>query len=208
MKKHLLVLMILVFAAFTAPSLAHATFILDPNPTIDPTTFLFLDNGQGTTSLTGHVGSQTGALINIAANTAVDVVGSGFATIQAVNGTLSSLVFTPGDSTKYGDFSFRGQLSSEGSIFLTIVDQVGAIFNFDISDIMANQNFSRIGVVSNDGEWLTSATISTDQYFNEVKQIEFSLQETPAPVPEPGTMMLLGAGFFALAIYVKRFRNA
>jgi hypothetical protein len=31
---------------------------------------------------------------------------------------------------------------------------------------------------------------------------------TAAPVPEPGTVMLLGAGFFGLAIYGKRRKNA
>lgn len=30
----------------------------------------------------------------------------------------------------------------------------------------------------------------------------------PAPVPEPGTMMLLGAGFLGLAVYGKRRKNA
>ncbi|GFO55260.1 hypothetical protein GMSM_22670 [Geomonas sp. Red276] len=32
--------------------------------------------------------------------------------------------------------------------------------------------------------------------------------EDPPPVPEPGTMMMLGAGFLSLAIYGKRRRNA
>lgn len=207
MKKQLLIATLLVFAAFTLPRLAQATFILDPNPSIDPATFLFLDSAHGATSLTGHVGSQTGPLVNIAANDQVNVVGSGFATIQDVHGTLSSLVFTPGDATKYGDFSFRGQLSSAGNVMLTIVDQVGAVFTFDITDILAHQDFPRIGVISNDGEWLTSATISTNEYFNQVKQIEFSLQEAAA-VPEPGTIMLIGAGFLGLAIYGKRRKNA
>lgn len=206
MKKQLLITMMLLFAAFTVPGLAHATFILDLNPTIDQTTFLFLDSAHDATSLTGHVGSQTGPLVNITTDDAVKVVGSGVATIQDVHGTLSSLVFTPGDDTKYGDFSFRGQLSSAGSIFLRIVDQIGAVFTFDITDILAHQDFSQIGVVSNDGEWLTSATISTNQHFDQVKQIEFSLQEA-ATVPEPGTVLLLGAGLLSLAIYGKRRRN-
>ena len=36
------------------------------------------------------------------------------------------------------------------------------------------------------------------------RQIEFSA----APVPEPGTMMLLGAGFLGLAVFGKRRKNA
>lgn len=210
MKKHVCGIMLLAIAALTAPTMAHATFILDPNPgsSTGNDTFLYLNTAKDATALTGNVGSHDGALINIAANTAVDVTAGGFGTIQDVHGALSSLIFTPGDSTKYGDFSFRGQLSSEGSIFLTIVNQIGAIFTFDITDIAAHRDFTRIGVISNDGDWLTSATVSTDQFFNEMKQIEFSLQDSPAAVPEPGTVMLLGVGFIGLAIYGKRRRSA
>ena len=35
-----------------------------------------------------------------------------------------------------------------------------------------------------------------------------SAYSAPAPVPEPGTMMLLGAGFLGLAVYGKRRKNA
>jgi len=205
--------MFLVFAAFTVPSLAHATFILETGLSNGPTigTQLFLDQASNATSLTGHVGGQTGPTIDITPNVAVDVVGSGWATIQAVNGNLSSLVFT-NDATntnKYGDFDFRGQLSSTGKITITAVDQLNQSFVFDITDLAQNANLPRMGIVSNDGEWLKSVTISTDTFFNEVKQIEFSLQEAPTtPVPEPGTMMLLGAGFLGLAVYGKRRKSA
>ena len=36
----------------------------------------------------------------------------------------------------------------------------------------------------------------------------FDTAAEAAPVPEPGTMMLLGAGFLGLAVYSKRRKNA
>ena len=43
---------------------------------------------------------------------------------------------------------------------------------------------------------------------NGVNSAQFASSGVPAPVPEPGTMMLLGVGFFGLAVYGKRRKNA
>jgi hypothetical protein len=48
-----------------------------------------------------------------------------------------------------------------------------------------------------------------DFYFDQsVLDVTYAPPEPNAPVPEPGTMMMLGAGFLGLAVYGKRRRNA
>jgi len=204
MKKSILGLILLTFAALTAPNLANATFMIDPDPS---GLKLYLESASDTSLSYGNVGSQTGPLIDITTNVPVNVDGSGFGTIQDVHGLLSSLLFTPDvtNTDKYGDFSFRGQLNSAGNVYIDVTDQNGVLQEFNITEI-AHQDFASFGIISTDGEWLSSVRIWTDQTFNEVKQVEFSFQENP--VPEPGTMLLLGIGFTGLVIYSKRRKNA
>jgi hypothetical protein len=82
------------------------------------------------------------------------------------------------------------------------------------------------GILSSTTGWATvttSGTISGDpEYFGIVlnanrgsngvaafDSISLNTQSVaPAPVPEPGTIMLLGAGFLGLAVYGKRRKNA
>ncbi|WP_026842334.1 PEP-CTERM sorting domain-containing protein, partial [Citrifermentans bremense] len=53
-------------------------------------------------------------------------VASGYANIkQSGTDLLTSLTFTPLGEEKYGDFSFRGQLVSAGTIQVNVTDQNG-----------------------------------------------------------------------------------
>ena len=160
--------------------------------------------GHDISSFSGQVENM--GIVHVATSGNVDT-GAGYANIKPTDKdeVLYTLTFTPADATKYGDFSFRGQLENAGNVTIALINQFDVLYTFEYLIADANKDFERIGVVSTDGDWLKSVTITNDSFL-EVKQIDFSGQRTP--VPEPGTFMLLGAGFFGLAVYGKRRKKA
>lgn len=199
-------------AAMTTP--AHATFQADPNP---GGIKMYIDYAnKDVASFSGYVGANNSSEPHINITTVGNVdTGSGYSNIKPIqNGTLSDLVFTPANDTLFNDFSFRGQLSSEGfpcagpgTINVLWTDSFGSTgtVSFDISK--PNQDFARLGIYSTDGETLKSVElVSTGgTSFKEVKQIDFSYAGTPpTPAPEPASLAILGFGAAALLMLGRR----
>jgi hypothetical protein len=181
---------------------AQATFIVADN--FDNDQKLFIDGAnKNVSSFTGTVGSNnSGPKVSIDTAGNVDT-GNGYANIKPATGeTLTSLTFKPNDPNAFGDFSFRGQLEAiaGGSVLLVVQDnQGGAPQSIPFINLGSSADFSRVGIVSNDGETIKSVSLFST--FKEVKQVDFS----PAvAVPEPQTYAILGLGVGLLGILVRR----
>ena len=98
-------------------------------------------------------------------------------------------------------------MQANGSTYLSPFLQVAPTGNF----LNFSYNLTSLGANISDVEYLGFAVQSnltgSPAYTVEPSNPDY-YHVTVAPVPEPGTMLLLGAGFLGLAIYGKRRKNA
>ena len=205
MIKHKLLILITAVTAIGL-SQAGATFIkLEDN---DPDGIKLWNDeaNKNVTDFNAFVGQNHpgGHFVHIHTAGPVDS-GSGFATIKPVKGmSLTDVIFTPDSQKLYSDFSFRGQLNaiSDGELTLIVTDNLGIKTTFIFDGLGKNNDFSRRGVISEDGSFIK--TVELKSSFKEIKQLEISFGD-PGSVPDGGsTVMLLGAALGSLGM-ARRF---
>jgi len=167
----------------------------------------------------GYVGGQSSSnpTIDISTTGKVDT-GSGYANIKpAKSGSLTDLIFTPetSNTSTFGDFYFRGQLLSAGSISITVTATNGEVDHFTTTSFKKDADFGSVGITPVDSTnplaVIKSVEISFGDGFKEVKQIDWSLAAGSGPppaVPEPSTMVIATLGAIGFLGYGLRRRKA
>jgi hypothetical protein len=116
--------------------------------------------------------------------------------------TLTSFIFDPNTVT------------SNPLIPLWTLTTAAGTYSFDLTSLVVRRSsqmleLSGLGVIhAPNFDDTPGAWDLTTQSSNGAIRGRLSFSTDTAPVPEPGTMMLLGAGFLGLAIYGKRRKNA
>ena len=174
-------------------------------------------------------GINFGGLLNLTTTTLGDVTfanadavdfantasGIGMNTIQLVTGDFTAI---PANTfVTFQDFSFAPTLnpSPVAPLWTLSFNSGNDIYSFDLSSVQVTRSNNSLelfgkgilhatGFDDTVGYWdLTTQNASG----NATITLNFSQDTQSAPVPEPGTMMLLGLGIFGLAIFGKRRMN-
>ena len=179
-----------------------------PSPLYEEMVFL---DAALSSSITGHVGSQTDArLVTFSSTTDVLDAANGFATIKAQDGFLNNITITaPGYWFEDLIFSVNLTPNSNSDMTVTALDKLGGTDSFanwaTLGDWVNGEN--RILVLSTTGNLMQSVTINSSIGFeslgglDQLKQTEIS---GITPVPEADTYAMLLAGLGLVGFMARR----
>ncbi|HBG07857.1 MAG TPA: hypothetical protein DDY22_20450 [Geobacter sp.] len=116
-----------------------------------------------------------------------------------------------GTPVTFTDFSFNPSLASIGINPLWVLSYLDKTYSFDLLSIATDLQSDSFLVLKGTGILNATGFDATpgNWFFSTQGQgTSFSAESNAlTPVPEPSTLMLLGAAFFGLAIYGKRRNN-
>lgn len=173
---------------------------------------VFLDAAVSST-ITGHVGSQTGTpLVMFSSTTDTLDASNGFATIKATDGAINNVTITaPG--YWFNDLIFGVKLTdSNASLEVTATDKTGGTDTFTNWTAQTDwvSGLNSILVLSTGGNLMKSITINSNGGFDsleglvgadQVKHFEIS---GLTPVPVPAAAWLFGSGLLGLVGIARR----
>lgn len=185
---------------FASSAQAAMLFEVDPNP---GGTALKIVDGKDLASSFGTVIMTDDVAISVSGNADFS---NGDSTIKPVkNGLLTSLTFTPTNPNEFDSFSFRGQDLVAGQVIDVIIqdNQGNAPQTITFTEANADQDFPRQGIIAAiSGETIKSIELVDSGGFKMAKEFEFDV--AAAAIPEPGTWLLMIAGFGLLGASLRR----
>jgi len=208
MKKKIAVAGSLLAAMFvlSAPASAGVVFMEGNNPQADEQNIVF--NGAGSTAgpaltVTGRT-NQTSTVVSFTSNENLITPAMGQARVEADDGAFRYLEVYLQDGGTFGDliFNLNTPNSETGTALISVITNTGTeTFNFDVTN---GQNF--LTILADSGTLISKVIIDSRTTGDDLRAIDiddgrqFRISGVGGynPVPEPGTLALLGLGLLGI----------
>ncbi|MBC7962365.1 MAG: PEP-CTERM sorting domain-containing protein [Steroidobacteraceae bacterium] len=185
--------------------MATSAMAIPISGTIDFTGSINLKNATGLDSNANPVTAATA--------TGIHFIDSDFSVKTGLGATGDYTAITEGTDATYTDFFFKPTMYPTPVNPLWTITKDGKTYSFSMTSVLSDVQGSLLSLTGKGLFDITGGDIEYDQtpgnwifnsYDNGVTTLAFSASSA---VPEPGTMVLLGAGLLGLAVYGKRRTN-